>query len=181
MHGYCLRFWTLLLAVGWVGSAWAAATEEQQPAVWTTQEVSLDYVGFTSHYSCEGLRDKVEQALIILGARKDLTVTPHSCPRTGRPDRLPSVQIKVSTLKPAMSADSGGAVQAQWKTVSLAGADKLTPGDCELAEQIRGKVLPLFTTRNLKAQTICVPHQEPPGNIEFTVDVLVLAKGGSRD
>ena len=179
---YCMsatlrRLAILLLVIDTFGSACAATIEKPQLAIWKTQELTLDYVGFTSHYSCDGLRDKVEQVLILLGARKDdLTVTPYPCSRAGRPEPLPSVRIKVSALRPADAAAASGAVEAQWKTVNLAGADKLTPGDCELAEQVRDKILPLFSTRNLKAQTECVPHQEPSGNILFTVDVLVLVR-----
>jgi hypothetical protein len=166
------RFVLLLFAFGAFGSAWAAS-EDRLPAVWNTQELTFSYVGFTSRYSCEGLRDKVEQALITLGARRDLIVTPHPCAGLGKPEPFPRVQIKVSTLKPAAEASADGTVEAHWKTVSLAGIDKLRPGDCELAEQIRREILPLFTTRNVKMRTDCVPHQEPAGNIVLTVDVLV--------
>jgi len=165
----------LLLACGALGGACAAATEERQPAVWQTRELNFDYVGFTSRYSCDGLRDRVEQALKTLGARGDLTVTPYPCSTVDRPELLPSLRIKVSTLQPAMAAAEGGTVQARWKTVRLAGANGLGPGDCELAEQIRSRILPLFTTRNLEARTTCVPHQESAGNILLTVDVLVPA------
>ena len=158
-------------------SAWAAASEKPQPAVWTTQELTFDYIGFTTHYSCDGLRDKVEQVLSLLGAREaDLSVTSFPCSRPGKPEPLPSVRIKVSTLKPAQAVSANGAVDAQWKTVSLAGADKLTRGDCELADQIEKQILPVFSTRNLKARTDCVPHQEAAGNILLTVDVLVPVK-----
>src|SRR5689334_11170873 len=106
----------LVLVVVAFSSTWAAASEKPQPAVWRTQELTFDYVGFTTHYSCAGLRDKIEQVLSLLGARKgDLTVTPYPCSRPGRPEPLPSVQIKVSTLKPAEAAGAGGAVEAQWK------------------------------------------------------------------
>lgn len=170
------RLTALVLVVGAFGSTWAAASEPQ-PAVWRTQELTFDYIGFTTHYSCDGLRDKIEQVLSLLGARKgDLTVTPYPCSRPGRPEPLPSVHIKVSILKPAEAAGAGGAVEAQWKTVNLAGADKLTPGDCELADQIKAKILPMFSTRNLKAQTDCTPHQQPTGNILLTVDVLMPVK-----
>ncbi len=93
------------------------------------------------------------------------------------PERLPlSLRIKVSTLKPADAVDANGAVEAQWKTVNLGGADRLTPGDCELADQIKRQILPAFSSRNLKARTDCTPHQESPGNILLTVDVLVPVK-----
>jgi hypothetical protein len=170
------RFGALLLACALLEPAWGAAGEEAVPAVWKTQELKFDYVGFTSRYSCDGLRDKVESVLLLLGARRDLEVRPVGCSGMGRPEPLPSLRIKMSTLMPAGQGDAMDALEARWKTVSLGGFDKLTGGDCELADQIRTRILPLFTSRNLKAQTDCVPHQLPPGNILLDVDVLVPAK-----
>ena len=44
------------------------------------------------------------------------------------------------------------------------------------ADQIRREILPLFTTRNLKAKINCIPHQESTGSILLTVDALVPVK-----
>src|SRR6059058_5145175 len=58
--------------------AWGAADEKEaaetrgQSAVWTARELSFVYVGFTAQYSCEGLRDRVTDVLLQLGARRDL-------------------------------------------------------------------------------------------------------------
>jgi hypothetical protein len=175
MRAHFHRFVMVLLVFGPFESAWADATEDRQPAVWETRELTFSYVGFTTRYSCDGLRDTVEQALMTLGARRDLIVTSYACTRIGEPEPAPSLQIKVSTLKPA-TATTADTVEARWKTVSLAGVGKLRPGECELAEQIQREILPLFATRNLKSRLDCVPHQEHAGNIELTVDVLVPAK-----
>jgi hypothetical protein len=157
--------------------AWADSTGDRQPAVWKSRELTFSYVGFTSHYSCEGLRDKIAGTLLALGARRDMVVTPYSCSEMGRPERFPRVRITVSTLAPAAEdGAAGGTVEARWKKVSLAGPGKLSAGDCELAEQIRDDILPLFTTRNVKVRLECVPHQESAGNIALTADVLVPAK-----
>jgi hypothetical protein len=166
----------LLLAAGTFGGACPGATEDRQPAVWKPRESTFSFVGFTSRYSCEALRDKIEQALITLGARRDLIVTPYPCAGVGRPEFAPSLQIKVSTLEPAMTNAPGGTIEAHWETVSLVGTGKLSPGECELAEQIRGEILPLFTTRNLSAKINCIPHQESAGSMVLTVDVLVPAQ-----
>jgi len=166
-----------LVAAGAIWQASAAGTEGQQAAVWKTQEVTLTYEGFTTHYSCEGLRDKVEQALLTLGARHDLIVTPYGCSRVGMPEPLPSLQIKVATLRPAAATATAGGdtVEATWKTVSLAGISGLDSGDCELADQIRRDILPLFTTRNIVARTACAAHQQSAGTPALTLDVLVPA------
>ncbi len=176
MHSRSCRFVTLALACGTSAIAWAASTGDRQPAVWKSQELTFTYVGFTSRYSCEGLRDKVADTLLALGARRDMLVTAYSCRGMGRPEPFPWVRITVSTLSPAAEGAAGSTVEARWKTISLAGPGKLSPGDCELAEQIRDDILPLFTTRNVKARLDCVPHQESAGNIALTADVLVPAK-----
>jgi len=156
--------------------AWGASTGDRQLAVWKNQELTFTYVGFTSHYSCEGLRDKIEDTLLALGAGHDTAVTPYACSGMGRPELFPRVRIAVSTLTPAADGSPASTVEARWKTVNLGGPGKLSPGDCELAEQIRDHILPLFTTRNVRAQLKCVPHQESAGNIGLTAEVLVLAK-----
>ena len=153
----------------------AAAAEEQLPAVWKPHELSFDYNGFTTRYSCEGLRDKVEQALVALGARRDLAVTPYPCARPGEPELFPSLRIKLWALAPAEGAGAGQAVDARWKTISLGGPGKLDVGDCELAEQIRDEILPLFTIRNLNSRVLCVPHQQVAGGVALTLEVLVPA------
>lgn len=168
------RWIVTLFATAVIGQG--SAAESRQAAVWNTQEVTLTYWGFTTHYSCEGLRDKLEHALLSLGARHDLTVTPYGCFGVREPESLPSVQIRVATLKAALpTATAGGdTVEATWKTVSLTGISGLDSGDCELLDQIRREILPLFITRNLAARTDCIPHQESPG-AALTVDILVPA------
>jgi len=164
------------LVLGLAGSsAWAASAtsaDEPQPAVWKSREVILTYAGFTNRYSCEGLRDKVEEALATLGARSDMTVSTRACSGHGKPERFPSVRIELSTLTPAPER-AAGTVEARWKTVRLSGPGKLTHSECELAEQIQHEILPLFTTRNVKARTNCVPNQESAGDITLTLDVLI--------
>lgn len=170
------RFAALLLACVLLPPASGSPSEEAVPAVWKAQELRFDYIGFTSKYSCEGLRDKVKDVLLLLGARRDLEVRSFGCSRMGAPEPLPSLRIKISTLIPAGQGDANDALEARWRTVSLGGAGKLTAGDCELADQIRTSILPHFTSRNLKSKTDCVPHQLPAGNILLNVDVLVPAK-----
>jgi hypothetical protein len=45
-------------------------------------------------------------------------------------------------------------------------------GECELVEQVKQKVLPLFTTRNVDLRNNCVPHQLTPGGTLLTAEVL---------
>jgi hypothetical protein len=172
---------TLSIAMSAPALADDAATQAPiawKPAVWTTKEVQFVYMGFTTHYTCDGLRDAVREWLLELGARKDdLKVYETACANPNRPDPFPGVQIKMSVLQPA--PDNPGAdtqvVKAYWKPVRLPyrqyGVD--AAGQCELIEQFNHKVLPLFTTRNVDVKTTCVPHQLEPLGTNLQAEVLV--------
>jgi hypothetical protein len=178
----------LLLALpGWAGAqappaagGAAAVTAPQAPqaAVWAPREARFVFMGFTAHYSCDGLGDKVRKALLELGARPDLTVRDVPCSTPfGRPDPFPGVTIKMHVLVPldAKSAPPGAApVPARWKTVELR-LDRdpvFAAGDCELVEQIKQHLLPLFTTRNVDYTSNCIPNQLMLGT-RLRTDVLV--------
>lgn len=158
-----------------------AAQPEPQPttaAVWTPKEVNFVYMGFTTTYSCDGLRDAVRNMLLQLGARKDdLKVNEQPCSGDPtRPNPFPGVRIKMSVLTPAPSAPSTGeTVQAQWKTVTLPYRETMlnAAGQCELLEQFKHTILPAFTTRNVDLRASCVPHQLVPLGTKLQADVLV--------
>jgi hypothetical protein len=157
----------------------AATNETDQSAVWTPKELRFIYQGFTSTYSCEGLRDKVREILLQLGARKDLKVSETPCSGlAGRPTPFPGVTIKMNVLQPAAGKDDSQdseVIPAHWKTVRLrpdrSALDEA--GDCELVEQVKQTLLPLFATRNIEFSSNCVPHQLQLGGTRLRADVLV--------
>jgi hypothetical protein len=166
--------------------AWAAdpestaAPEEAQSAVWTPKELTFLYQGFTSHYSCTGLRDKMRDVMITLGARSsDLEVREWGCTAvTNRPDPFPGVKIKMNVLQPAPAGATGSdtaVVPAHWKKVDVRlNKDPVwEAGDCELMEQIKQRILPQFTTRSVDFNSHCVPHQLSPGGTWLRAEVLV--------
>jgi hypothetical protein len=164
-------------------TAWAAPHETGAPAaraesaVWTPRELSFVYQGFTTEYSCDGLRDKVRSVLLELGAREDLTVTESPCASLGQPDPFPGVRIKMNVLQPAdgESAAAGQSVPAHWKRVDLTPQRDAVraAGDCELIEQISQRILPLFATRNVEYSSNCVPHQSQSGATRLRAEVLI--------
>lgn len=180
--------------LAWAGDAQAGAGATAQPAadtqaaVWTPKEVQFTYMGFTSTYTCDGLRDTIREMLLHLGARKDdLQVYEQPC--SGNPDRpnpFPGVRIKMSVLTPA-PASPGADVQtvpAQWKSVKLPypATGLQAEGECELLEQFKEKVLPLFTTRNVDLHATCIPHQLSPLGTQLQAQVLITdqKKPGDR-
>jgi len=168
--------------------AWAAENApvpapagEPQSAVWTDKELTFVYQGFTTRYSCDGLRDKVRSVLLDLGAqKKDLKVMEMGCSSpTGRPDPFPGVRVKMRVLQPADSPDAAKAadptpVAAHWKPVDLKLRDSFTTdsGECELVEQIRQKIVPAFAARNVDLRTTCIPHQATVARPVLKMEVL---------
>jgi hypothetical protein len=173
----------------WVGVPSLAAADDGAPAaqpaapaefaVWTPKEIQFTYMGFTTHYTCDGLQDTIKSMLLQLGARKD-DLQVNETPCSGIPDRpnpFPGVRIKMNVLQPAPAQLAEGVkmVEAHWKVVKLPYRETGIngAGQCELLEQFNQKILPLFTTRNVDVHTTCVPHQLEPLGTKLQAEVLV--------
>lgn len=156
-----------------------AAAQDSVAAVWVPKHVQFIYQGFTSYYSCDGLRDQIRTMLERLGA-KDLKVQQYSCVNPSGPSLFPGVRVNMRVLVPASSAEAakeknaGSPVQAQWKDVVLmpTNAPVNEQGNCELIEQFKETFLPLFTTRNVKYESTCIPHQVTLGT-HLSAEVLM--------
>ena len=163
-----------------------AAAQDNLSAVWVPRKVQFIYQGFTTRYSCDGLRDEIESMLSKLGAQ-DLKVREVPCTSMpGVPSPFPGVTVTMRVLVPASSAEAskakeqGAPVQAHWKNVVLmpTNAPFDEQGKCELIEQFKETFLPLFTTRNIKYGSTCIPHQITLGT-HLSAEVLMPpAKAG---
>jgi hypothetical protein len=169
------------LALGSALSVSHAADTAPAPASqWVERTLDYTYMGFTTHYTCDGLEDNVRAMLLALGARKsDLKIESRGCTHLDHPEPSPGVFAHFWVLAPLPSdqIDNAGAGQAQpahWQTVDLVrleGPDWKSD-QCELLEQMKQKALPLFTSRNLNFHSSCFPHSASVGEIQFTVEVL---------
>jgi hypothetical protein len=148
----------------------------QEAGVWVKHDTSFQFMGFTSTYSCDGLADKLRILLIAAGARADAKTTADACSSGyGRPDKFARARLTFYSLAPAANAANDGvAVSGAWRTVVLADRSPrdLRLGDCELVEQFRDKVLPMFTTRNLENAMTCIPNQLSGSLISIKFDVF---------
>jgi len=152
------------------------APSAQSPGVWQKHQFAFQYMGFTSTYSCDGLADKLKILLLAAGARKDVKSQPGACAAPyGRPDKFARADLTFYTLVPAGndatntdSADSKP-VDGVWRKVALAAHSprELQIGDCEVVDQFRAQVLPMFTTRNIENRITCIPYQESGTLIDF--------------
>ncbi|MHB8811721.1 MAG: hypothetical protein ACYDAE_00465 [Steroidobacteraceae bacterium] len=159
-----------------LGTMPALAATQGIDAVWTPREVSFVYQGFTTHYSCDGLRDKVQEVLSKLGAR-DLKVRTQGCIRLGGIEPFPGVKVTMQVLVPVSSEHSqkaGPVVPAHWQNVVLmaSNAGLQEQGNCELIEQFKETFLPLFSARQISYQSNCIPHQLTLGT-HLSAEVLM--------
>jgi hypothetical protein len=142
---------------------------------WQQHKYTFNYMGFTSIYSCNGLEDKLRLLLQMSGAgpsRHDVHVSSPCVLGLGRPDKLAMADLTFSSLQPAASGD--GAPVGVWRHVALTPHHpfEFERGDCELIEEFRDKVLPMFTTRNLVNNVTCVPHQDSGSDFNLSYDVF---------
>lgn len=152
-----------------------ALAQDSVDAVWVPRHVTFVYQGFTAHYSCDGLRDKIRDMLSKLGAH-DLDVRAFGCSRVG-PEPFPGVRVTMRVLVPASSAhdhEAGPVIRARWQNVVLMApnASLLEQGNCELIEQFKETFLPLFTTRHIDYHSSCIPHQITLGT-HLSAEVLM--------
>jgi hypothetical protein len=158
------------------GAAAPTAAMRDQ-GVWQKHEYNFAFMGFTTTYSCDGLADKVKLLLIAAGARQDAKSRAGACAGGfGRPDKFARASLTFYTLAPVPSGTSTDSkpIDAVWRPVAFAyrSPRELTTGDCELVEQFRNNVLPMFTTRNIDNHTTCVPHQESGSNVSLRFESL---------
>jgi hypothetical protein len=167
-----------LVICGLSMGAFAAETSATRPeqGVWQKHEYSFQFLGFTTTYSCEGLAGKLRVLLIAVGARADAKSISGACSRGyGTPDKFSQASLTFYALAPlAPGENASPAVGGEWRSVALAARSprELALGDCELVEQFRDKVLPMFTTRNLENRMTCVPNQLSGSTINLKFDVF---------
>jgi len=142
-----------------------------EPGSWQPHQFTFNFMGFTTTYSCEGLEDKLKLLLKMSGASPDMKVIAPCDRGSGRPDRLAMAYLTFSTLQPGAASN---AADGTWRHVAVAPRHpyQFELGDCELIEQFRDKVLPMFAIRNLTNSVTCVPHQDSGSNFNLSYDVF---------
>ena len=153
-------------------------------AVWKEQRLNFFYMGRTSRYSCDGLRDKVRAMLLDLGARRDLRIMALGCEEPAARARLgslgPSLGLVFSTpalpdaaAKPLRPGDLG-LVNARFETFTITSDAfrNMSIADCELVEAFTRQILPKFVTRDLRQDITCVPFQQSGGRYLVRGEIL---------
>lgn len=149
----------------------------EEAAAWTRHEVDFLYMGFTTRYTCGGLKSKVRLLLKHLGVRDDVKILERGC-EYGFQKVADFPRLKITfyspTIPEAGDRDVGEPVLGVWKPVVIKrnSPKGLEMGDCELVEIFRDRVLPKFVTRSLEGDVNCIPHQLVGNRIDLRFEVL---------
>lgn len=171
-------------------------------AVWVDHDLQFTYTGFTTHYSCNGLEDKVKYILKQLGARPGFKVSGFGCAVSSGPELMPHVRIRAAlpmaatpevlaelektrstrelaaraSGQPSSSVDAATSqFPATWRTVTFEGTpiSDIQDGDCELLEQLADHVFKPLGVQVLEGGGLrCVPNQVNINGVQMKVKVL---------
>jgi hypothetical protein len=170
-----ISFALVISGIGVATFSGEASAADPGQGAWQKHEYSFQFLGFTTTYSCEGLAGKLRVLLIAAGARADAKSTSGACTRGyGTPDKFARANLTFYTLSPLGNAENGSPINGVWRSVLIADRSprELALGDCELVEQFRDKVLPMFTTRNVDNRMTCVPNQLSGSVINLKFEVF---------
>jgi hypothetical protein len=168
------------------------------PSKWNVQEIKYSYVGFTTAYDCDSAAMKIKAILTELGAHPDTKVSATGC-AFDRPARNFFVTITAATPMPvaeikstpgdqsrqellkrlgAKSDFSAQEFPAAWTTVDLAKNRRLDlrPGDCELMEGLRDRVLPKLGMKVAEQRILCTPNQVGITTPQLSISALLPIK-----
>jgi hypothetical protein len=157
-----------------LASAGESATDPEQ-GVWQKHDYNFQFFGFTTTYSCDGLASKLKVLLIAAGARADAKAVSAGCSSGyGIPDKFARSGLTFYALAPGGGENASPPINGVWRSVSFAERSprEVALGDCELIEQFRDKVLPMFTTRNVDNRMTCVPNQVSGSVINLKFEVF---------
>jgi hypothetical protein len=145
------------------GAATAVAADGAPTnATWQSHTAKFHYYGFTTHYTCDGLEDKVKTILVHLGARTDAKVHATGCVNgPNAPSPFAWIDATFSTVAASSSATGADVVQAQWVDFQIAPRRPFDMGDgeCELMDQMKDVITRNFALQDLSYRTSCTPHQ----------------------
>lgn len=171
------QIFAMTLACGTLAAGPAVAESGEIHANWQRHEIEFTYMGFTTRYSCGGLRDKMKVLLRHAGARPDYKVSTRAC--ADGPGRVtPFPRVRLVFFAPGVPAlgqrELGAPAVARWRPVVFVRRQprELEVGDCELVEQFRERVLPSFTTRQVSSDIHCIPYQLSGSSFSLRFEVL---------
>ena len=145
-------------------------------AKWESKQVRFHYSSFDTQYSCFSLRDKMKSIILALGARDDVRVEVQ-CPGQFYEPR-PSIDILLAFAIPVIADPAeitADTFPAEWRPVQLKRGSprSLDDRECELVDQIKRQVLPVFDVREIEDASSCNPRYFSLSNTRLTMTLLM--------
>ena len=169
--------YTALAAFLLICSGASAARAETVAAEWQAHQLKFRYSGFTTSYTCSGIRSAVRRLMLAVGAHKDLKIQV-SC--AGPMNDIQPFHRMLIAFSAPVAAPEGGVpgetFAAEWRQVKLnrGHPSRLDWGECELVEQFRDQVLiPVFNPRDLVDHTRCTPKKINLGTPSLSMTLLM--------
>ena len=178
--------------------AHAADDQDVVQATWKPAEIKYSYTGFTTAYDCLAFQSKMKAILKAVGAHEHTKVLATGCP-ISRVSRDFFVTITTATpvigdraemssqdrsrqellAKLGVKNDLDQQFPATWKRVDLSDDRRLDlqPGDCELMDDLKDKVLPKLGVKIVEEDVVCTPRQTSIRTPKLVVEALVPVKG----
>lgn len=158
----------------------AAAPMTAQAASWVAYELSVDFHNLPRRYSCDELRFKVRDVLLVLGARPDLNVLMARCELGSR-----SPIVRVQFVMPELverTSKRGVVVDAAAAIVRLEPGHpaSLYATDCELMRQIKDGLLAPMARRVVSFNLACSAASSSGARFNLSVQTLKPLDGGAR-
>jgi hypothetical protein len=179
----------------------AAGPDAQTSAIWVERTIEFSYIGHTTFYSCDGLRNKVRYVLEQIGVHPGYSVIIRACYAPTGPVEWPRVRIKAalprevtpellaelerSAAKRELVARVRGETTvinnpeagfpASWQELRIESGrlTRIQDGDCELMAQLVPQVLePLGVRVAEESRTDCVMGQVIMNSIRLKLEVL---------
>ena len=157
-----------------------AAPPTAQQATWVAHDLNVGLHNLPQRYSCDDLRQKFRDVLLVLGARPDLKVSPARCELGAR---SPSVRLQFSMPELIEPTSKRGAVVA-----AAAAIVRLEPGhpvslyaaDCELMRQIKDGLLAPLSQRIMSFNLACSAPSSKGARFTLSVQMLQPLEGRAR-
>lgn len=154
-----------------VASPAPAAPPTAQSADWVAHDLSIGLHNLPRRYSCDELRLKIRDVLLLLGARQDLKVLPARCELGSR---SPVVRVQVAMPELAERTSKRGMVNAAAAIVRLEPGHpaSLTAADCDLMRQIKAALLAPISRHVVNFNLACSALS--PSGLRFSLSVQTL-------
>jgi hypothetical protein len=195
----------IAIAAPFAAVADAPGEGQSVEAVWKPQQVSFEYRGYSTTYSCRSLEDKLKLILRTVGAREDVQLHSYACD-----EQIGIARFQIALQSPVVASaenlrelttyDAKGELIARvngerlpsaadlprftavWKTVSFARDRRmrLERGDCELVQQLRRQILTRMSVHIVKDNVRCSASMGNVGPPRLTVSALVPAEEAAQ-